>query len=97
MPIPFDNTYVCIIRCIAHNLKVFGEWPAGTDLTVVAKELFPKDFWNSFITFPFNNTHTIELTEDLYLELVKKGDNVSAFLKLKMIGSSPGILAEWID
>jgi len=99
MPVPsvVDHTYECIIGCIANNLKVFGELPAGTEMTKVAKELFPNEFWISFTTFPFDNIQTIEFTEELYLKLIKKSGNVSACLMYKIINSKPMILADWLD
>jgi len=99
MPVPsvVDPTYKCIIHAIAQNINVFGKWPAGTDMTNVAKELFPNEFWSSFTTFPFDHTQTIEFTEDIYLELIKKSGNVSACLMYKIINSKPMILAEWLD
>ena len=99
MPVPsvVDPTYECIIHAIAHNINVFGKWPAGTDMTKEAKKLFPNEFWRSFTTFPSVNTQTIEFTEDIYLELIKESGNVFAYLKFKIINGKPIILAEWLD
>lgn len=97
IPVDTDTKYKHIIFCMTRQLRVFGKLPDGTNMTVVAKELFPEEFWKSFNTFSMNNTQTIELTEDIYLELIKKSGNVSAFLKLKVMGVPPVILAEWQD
>jgi hypothetical protein len=71
-------------------------WPEDSNMRNIAKSFLPRDYWNSFCNLSWNETKIIELTEDLFIQLVKKGSNVSAVLRLKMIGSTPLTIAEWL-
>ena len=60
-----------------------------------AKQVFPRDFWEIFISWPWDQKETIELLDDLFLELEKKSGKVSAILKLKVMGSRVVEIAKW--
>lgn len=96
MPSLFD-TYTCVIICIATQLRQSGLWPDGTNMTDVAKSCLPKDFWDYLSSSPRNETKTIELTDDLSLELVKKSGKFSTTLKQKVLGGPSVTIAKWMD
>ena len=89
------NKYNCIIICIATQLRQSGMWPEGTNMSDVAKNLLPKDFWDTFCIASWNETKLFELTDDLSLELARKSKKISAFLYLKVLGSPRVTIAEW--
>jgi hypothetical protein len=80
---------------MANQFRQFGKWPQGTNMQEIAKEYLPRDFWHSFCCLRRNETKIIELTDELFLELIKKGNNISAYLKLKMIGCESLIIVKW--
>ena len=94
MPV-ISTVYDRIIRAVATQLRQSGIWPEGTNMTAVAKEFLPKDFWDNFSSAPWNETMTIELTDQLSLELVRDRGKVSAFLKLKVPAIPAVTIAEW--
>jgi hypothetical protein len=95
MQAEFDKKYECIIICIASQLRQSGIWSKDTSMNAIARSVLPKDFWDYFTSLTRNETKIIELTEDLFLELVNNGSNVCACLKLKMIGCIPLTIAKW--
>ena len=91
-----DDTYLDIITCIAIQLQFYSDSVSVyTSRVEVAKGLLPKDAWDYFTSCSWDDSETIELPENLVLELVRKSRKISANLKIKLIGHSTLILAKW--
>ena len=94
-PPPQFDTYECIVRCIAEQLRQSGQMPDGTNALDLAKQAFPWDFWKNFSSLPWDQKKTIELLDDLFLELEKKGNKVSAILLQKVMDGRVVEIAKW--
>lgn len=93
--IPKFNTYDCIVLCIAEQLRQLRQMPDGTNLLNFVKQVFPRDFWENFYSLPLEQKESIEMSDNLFLDLEKKRNKVSAILKLKVIGGRVVEIAKW--